>query len=79
MTKAAEIRNEGDYEAVLARISELMDALSGPQGQITDANHWHRIELIHLSAKSNSTRTSTTRSTLPGPVRLSNSTMTKPA
>ena len=48
MTKAEEIRNEADYEAVLARISELMDALSGPQGQITDENHPHRIELDSL-------------------------------
>ena len=27
------IRTEGDYEAALARIDELMDALSGPEGQ----------------------------------------------
>lgn len=28
------ITTESDYDAALARVSELMDALSGPQGQI---------------------------------------------
>ena len=42
------IRNEAEYEAALAWISELMDALSGPQGQITEENHPDRVELDSL-------------------------------
>jgi HTH-type transcriptional regulator/antitoxin HigA len=45
MKEIEPIRNETDYDAALARISELMDALSGPHGQVTDANHPHRVEL----------------------------------
>ena len=48
MKEMEPIRNETDYDAALARISELMDALSGPQGQIADPNHPHRVELDSL-------------------------------
>ena len=48
MEKTETIRSEAEYDAALARISELMDALSGPQGQITDANHPHQVELGSL-------------------------------
>ena len=42
------ITTEADYDAALARVSDLMDALSGPQGQIEDVNHPARIELDAL-------------------------------
>ena len=42
------ITTEVDYDAALARISELMDALSSPQGQIEDVNHPARVELDAL-------------------------------
>ena len=42
------ITKESDYDAALARVSELMDALSGPQGQIEDPNHPARVELDAL-------------------------------
>ncbi len=42
------IRNEAEYEAALAWISELMDALSGPQGQIAEESHPDRVELDYL-------------------------------
>ena len=48
MEKTETIRSEAEYDAALARISELMDALSGPQGQITDGNHPHQVELGSL-------------------------------
>ena len=38
------IRTEEDYEAALARVSELMDALSPPQGQIDDPEDSRQIE-----------------------------------
>ena len=79
MEKIETIRNEAEYETALARISDLMDALSGLQGQIAERTTPRESNWIHLSAKSNNTRTSTTRSTLPAPVRLSNSKSTKPA
>ena len=43
------IRTEEDYEAALARISELMDALSPPEGQIEDEDDPERLELDVLS------------------------------
>ena len=43
------IRTEEDYEAALARVSELIDALSGPQGQVDDPNHPARLELDVLT------------------------------
>ena len=48
MKRTESIRNEADYEAALARITELMDALSGPDGQITEENHPYRVELDSL-------------------------------
>ena len=48
MKKIEQIRNEADYESALARISELMDALSGPQGQIAEESHPDRVELETL-------------------------------
>ncbi len=48
MTRVERIRTEADYDAALGRISKLMDALSGPQGQVTDPNHPHRVELDSL-------------------------------
>ena len=42
------ITTEADYDAALARVSELMDTLSSPQGQIEDVNHPARIELDAL-------------------------------
>ena len=43
------IRTEKEYEAALARISELMDALSPPEGQIEDEDDPGRLELDVLS------------------------------
>ncbi len=43
------IRTEGDYEATLARINELMDALSGPDRQVEDADDPERVELDVLT------------------------------
>ena len=43
------IRTEEDYEAALARIAELMDALSPPEGQIEDEADPRRVELDVLS------------------------------
>ena len=43
------VRTEEDYEAALARISELMDALSPPEGQIEDEDDPGRLELDVLS------------------------------
>lgn len=51
MTKVEQIRNEAEYDAALARIYELMDALSGPQGQVTDESHPDRVELEFLVSK----------------------------
>ena len=39
------IRTEKDYEAALARVSDLMDALSPPEGQIEDSENPRWIEL----------------------------------
>ncbi len=49
MANVSPIRTEEDYEAALARISELMDTLSGPDGQIEDENHPDRVELDVLA------------------------------
>ena len=43
------IRTEQHYEDALARIAELMDALSPPEGQIEDAADPRRVELDVLS------------------------------
>ena len=48
MTDEHPITTEADYDAALARVSELMDVLSGPQGQIADVNHPARVELDAL-------------------------------
>ena len=48
MEKIETIRNEAEYETALARISDLMDALSGPQGQIAEESHPDRVELDSL-------------------------------
>ena len=48
MKYSEKVSNEADYEAALARISDLMDALSGPQGQIAEESHPDRIELDSL-------------------------------
>lgn len=42
------ITTETDYDAALARVSDLMDALSGPRGQVEDVNHPARVELDAL-------------------------------
>ena len=48
MEKTETIHSEAEYDAALARISKLMDALSGPEGQIADKNHPARVELDSL-------------------------------
>ena len=48
MTSVKPIQNEADYDAALARVTELMDELSGPDGQISDEKHPSRIELDRL-------------------------------
>ena len=45
MASVKPIRTEEDYESALERVSELMDALSGPQGQIEDPDYPGRDEL----------------------------------
>ena len=45
MAPVKPIRTEEDYESALERVSELMDALSGPQGQIEDPDYPGRDEL----------------------------------
>ncbi|MYC08188.1 MAG: transcriptional regulator [Chloroflexi bacterium] len=42
------ITAKADYDAALARVSELMYARTGPEGQIEDANHPARVELDAL-------------------------------
>ena len=49
MVQVRAIRSEDDYEAALARISELMDALSGPEGQVEDPDDSRRVELEVLA------------------------------
>ena len=48
MADVQQIKTESDYDAALALVSELMDALSGPQGQIEDVKHPARVELDAL-------------------------------
>ena len=48
MTNAKPIHNEADYDIALARVNQLMDELSGPDGQIDDVGHPSRIELDRL-------------------------------
>ena len=45
MTQIRAIRSEEDYDAALARITELMDALSGPDGQVENIDDPYRVEL----------------------------------
>ena len=49
MTSVRPIRSEEDYEEALSRISDLMDELSGPDGEIEDPNHPVRLELDVLT------------------------------
>ena len=42
------VTTEADYDAALARVSELMDALSSSQGQVEDVRHPARVELDAL-------------------------------
>ena len=51
MTDPKPLNNETEYDAALARISDLMDALSGLEGQETDRNHPDRVELDSLVTK----------------------------
>ena len=44
------IQSEADYDAALQRVTELIDDLSGSDGQVEDANHPSRIELDALVA-----------------------------
>ena len=43
------IRTDEDYESALERIQELLDVLSGEDGQVVDADHPARVELEVLS------------------------------
>ena len=47
---AKPIHSEADYDKALARVTQLMDELSDPDGQIDDENHPSRIELDSLVA-----------------------------
>ena len=49
MVSVRPIRSEEDYEEALARIADLMDELSGSEGQIEDPDHPSRIELDVLT------------------------------
>ena len=49
MAQVREIRSEEDYDAALARITELMDALSGSEWQADDVDDPTRIELDALT------------------------------
>ena len=49
MVQIRAIRSEEDYDAALARITELMDALSGSDGQIDDIDDPFRVELDVLT------------------------------
>ncbi len=49
MAQVRAIRSEADYDAALARITELMDALSGPEGQVEDVDDPSRVELDVLT------------------------------
>lgn len=45
MATVKPIRTEEDYEAALERVSELMEVVSGPEGQIEDPSHPAVVEL----------------------------------
>ena len=49
MIRDREISSEKDYDSALARVTELMDALSGPEGQIDDPSDPNRVELEALT------------------------------
>ena len=49
MAQVRAIRSEEDYDATLARIAELFDALSDPEGQIDDVDDPNRVELEVLT------------------------------
>ena len=49
MVQIRAIRSEEDYDAALARITELMDELSGPEGQVDDVGDPFRVELEVLT------------------------------
>ena len=49
MAHVRAIRSEEDYDAALARITELMDALSGPEGQVADVDDPMRAEFDVLT------------------------------
>ena len=49
MARVRAIRSEEAYDAALARITELMDALSGPEGQVDDVDAPNRLELDVLT------------------------------
>ena len=49
MAQVRAIRSEEDYDAALARITELMDALSGAEGQVDDVDDPNRVELDVLT------------------------------
>ena len=45
MAQIRAIRSEEGYDAALARITQLMDVLSGPEGQVEDVDDRNRVEL----------------------------------
>ena len=49
MVQIRAIRSEEDYDAALARITQLMDELSGPEGQVEDFDDPFRVELEVLT------------------------------
>ena len=49
MAEVRAIRSEEDYEAALTRITELMNALTGPEGQVDDVDDPNRVELEVLT------------------------------
>ena len=49
MAQVRAIRSEEDYDAALARITELIDALSGSEGQVDDVDDPNRVELDVLT------------------------------
>ena len=49
MAQVRAIRSEEDYDNALARITELVDALSGPEGQVEEVDKSLRVELDVLT------------------------------
>ena len=49
MAQVRAIRSEEDYDAVLARITELMDSLAGSEGQLDSVDDPNRVELDVLT------------------------------